>query len=351
MSDETDRIAENIEARLRVRFRDWNLQEIMVIVREEIIVAPDDAGTLRKSDAERDALAALVTKAREMARQASGLGVQSDPVSFNSFHGKCWDLINLLIAQTEPAAVAANPDKPDVTYHIMCALDWCYAGQNRKAIEELLSALGDPRPVERWIKSQKVQRHASGGCTVEYIGGRGESAAPENSPTDCRPLVLGALSTESPRAGSVGEDAFEEWKANNPFIEQKYIYAENYARSAWNAARADADKFKSYVHRHLDEAGVPTHPNGPHSKEGCRIGDRLDILIAQAAESRKERIAGKVEAEFVRKFQDLSAGVTALRKDLMKLYVDGFAGGDLRISRPQVLSLLEKHLGNGKVES
>lgn len=46
------------------------------------------------------------------------------------------------------------------------------------------------------------------------------------------------------------------------------------------AAQRDAlAAFKAFVHRRLDEAGVPTHPDGPHSKEGCRIGDRLDIVL------------------------------------------------------------------------
>lgn len=50
------------------------------------------------------------------------------------------------------------------------------------------------------------------------------------------------------------------------------------------AMRADASvdalqRFKDYVHGRLDAAGVPTHPNGPHSAEGCRIGDRLDIAL------------------------------------------------------------------------
>jgi hypothetical protein len=41
------------------------------------------------------------------------------------------------------------------------------------------------------------------------------------------------------------------------------------------------DAFKAYVHERLDAAGIPTHPNGVHSQAGCRVGDRLDILIAQ----------------------------------------------------------------------
>lgn len=40
--------------------------------------------------------------------------------------------------------------------------------------------------------------------------------------------------------------------------------------------------FKDFVHRRLDTAGIPTHPDGPHSKEGCRIGDRLDLVIKAA---------------------------------------------------------------------
>lgn len=39
-------------------------------------------------------------------------------------------------------------------------------------------------------------------------------------------------------------------------------------------------RFKAYVHNRLDEVGVPTHPDGPHSAEGCRIGDRLDLILA-----------------------------------------------------------------------
>lgn len=49
--------------------------------------------------------------------------------------------------------------------------------------------------------------------------------------------------------------------------------------------------FKDYVHRRLDEAGIPTHPDGPHSRSGCRIGDRLDLVLTLAlgAEDQKAR--------------------------------------------------------------
>lgn len=45
--------------------------------------------------------------------------------------------------------------------------------------------------------------------------------------------------------------------------------------------------FKDWVHSYLDAHGVPHHPPGTHGAEGCRIGDRMDWLMARlrAAES------------------------------------------------------------------
>ena len=42
-------------------------------------------------------------------------------------------------------------------------------------------------------------------------------------------------------------------------------------------------EFKAYVHRRLDEAGVPADPDSPHKAEGCRIGGRLDIVLSRSA--------------------------------------------------------------------
>ncbi len=44
--------------------------------------------------------------------------------------------------------------------------------------------------------------------------------------------------------------------------------------------------FKDFVHRRLDEMGVEKEPDGEHSKQGCRIGDRLDIVEACVKASR-----------------------------------------------------------------
>lgn len=60
--------------------------------------------------------------------------------------------------------------------------------------------------------------------------------------------------------------------------------ADEGSRSRLMSAQDDVTnllRFKAYVHARLDDAGIPTHPEGPHSQAGCRIGDRLDILIAE----------------------------------------------------------------------
>lgn len=80
--------------------------------------------------------------------------------------------------------------------------------------------------------------------------------------------------------------------------------------------RDELGRFKAYVHERLDAAGVPTHPDGPHSKAGCRIGDRLDVLIAErdALRERVSDLAGQcVKAEQER--DGLRERVQALEKD------------------------------------
>jgi hypothetical protein len=54
---------------------------------------------------------------------------------------------------------------------------------------------------------------------------------------------------------------------------------------------AKLQAFKDFVHRRLDTADIPTHPDGPHSAEGCRIGDRLDIALAAEARAERLRVA------------------------------------------------------------
>jgi hypothetical protein len=44
---------------------------------------------------------------------------------------------------------------------------------------------------------------------------------------------------------------------------------------------AKLQAFKDWVHKYLDDHGAPHHPPGPHGAEGCRIGDRMDWLMAR----------------------------------------------------------------------
>jgi len=44
---------------------------------------------------------------------------------------------------------------------------------------------------------------------------------------------------------------------------------------------AKLQRFKDWVHQYLDDRGVPHHPPGTHGAEGCRIGDRMDWLMAR----------------------------------------------------------------------
>lgn len=56
------------------------------------------------------------------------------------------------------------------------------------------------------------------------------------------------------------------------------------------AVKAERDKlaaFKAYVHQRLDAAGVPADPDSSHKAEGCRIGGRLDIVLADRGRLRE----------------------------------------------------------------
>ena len=68
------------------------------------------------------------------------------------------------------------------------------------------------------------------------------------------------------------------------------------AWEAWQAAQEEGlvadlkrqlaarQAFKDFVHQKLDAMGVATHPHGEHSKKGCRIGDRLDLIELERAD-------------------------------------------------------------------
>lgn len=57
--------------------------------------------------------------------------------------------------------------------------------------------------------------------------------------------------------------------------------ADRHVISQLEARVRELEKFKAYVHQRLDDAGIDTHPDGSHSKEGCRVGDRLDEVLGR----------------------------------------------------------------------
>lgn len=65
--------------------------------------------------------------------------------------------------------------------------------------------------------------------------------------------------------------------------------------------RKKLQAFKDYVHQRLDDAGVPPNPSPPkHALHGCRIGDRLDWVLA-AEPPAPSAAAGVAVPEDVRK--------------------------------------------------
>lgn len=58
--------------------------------------------------------------------------------------------------------------------------------------------------------------------------------------------------------------------------------------------------FKDFVHMRLDKMGIEKEPNGEHSKQGCRIGDRLDIV---ESERRASEQALKIAEEELQQYK------------------------------------------------
>lgn len=61
---------------------------------------------------------------------------------------------------------------------------------------------------------------------------------------------------------------------------------------------ATSDEFKTYVHKRLDDAGIPIDPHhSPHKAKGCRIGGRLDLVLSvvAAAKALQSATAGEID--------------------------------------------------------
>lgn len=54
--------------------------------------------------------------------------------------------------------------------------------------------------------------------------------------------------------------------------------------AAVTAERDHLQRFKDYVHKRLDDAGIRyENPDSPHTAAGCRIGGRLDDVLHPVA--------------------------------------------------------------------
>jgi len=62
--------------------------------------------------------------------------------------------------------------------------------------------------------------------------------------------------------------------------------------------------FKDYVHQRLDEAGIEKEPSGEHSKAGCRIGDRLDLVLCDDYNSMSEQKQAEHNTNVVSQFME-----------------------------------------------
>lgn len=68
-------------------------------------------------------------------------------------------------------------------------------------------------------------------------------------------------------------------------------------RDSFKQQLTERQAFKDYVHKRLDDAGVPSDPESAHKAEGCRIGGRLDHLFHQLTE--KSELCERLK-EFIR---------------------------------------------------
>jgi hypothetical protein len=84
-------------------------------------------------------------------------------------------------------------------------------------------------------------------------------------------------------------------------------------RAALVAEVAGLQAFKDYVHQRLDGAGILTHPDGEHSKAGCRVGDRLDIALDAHTTLRTQLAASQAD---VARLREVLASVELLAKNM-----------------------------------
>ncbi len=106
-------------------------------------------------------------------------------------------------------------------------------------------------------------------------------------------------------------------------------------------AQAQLEKglaFKAFVHARFDQMGVPKEfPDGAHTKEGCRVGDRLDWVEARMAtdllmqDLADARVAA-VAADEARKGLIADLGIALSEREALKVVVANYAAALNRIA-------------------
>lgn len=73
--------------------------------------------------------------------------------------------------------------------------------------------------------------------------------------------------------------------------------------------------FKDWVHNYLDTLGVPKEfPDGVHTQEGCRVGDRLDWLVEQLGAANRRAEAAEVLNSNQRQMLDVESSSSGKRR-------------------------------------
>ena len=66
---------------------------------------------------------------------------------------------------------------------------------------------------------------------------------------------------------------------SQPSTESDLAHLVNLLREDYRQQIAKLQAFKVFVHAYLDARGISANPGGPHTTEGCRIGDRMDVVF------------------------------------------------------------------------
>lgn len=81
--------------------------------------------------------------------------------------------------------------------------------------------------------------------------------------------------------------------------------------------------FKAYVHERLDRAGVPKDPPGEHSDAGCRVGQRLDLVLgdvtAPSAVAVTKQVGDMIRDHVIANMEFGPLGYDGIAKDVIKV--------------------------------